>query len=1014
MPERSPTLVAPGELRTDLLAIFEHYARLEVLLAPPGLLPSPGGYHKRLAHQPWGRLPASAAFEFRRVMLEAFTHQIDALPQTAEWEIRIRRWLERLRTEQARFLVRDGAPLHTRLVSRGHSTAVLAGPLLADGRPPSERGELDLELTGDAHLRARGWFEGHAAQAEDITPEIIEILFASWAGQILDPEDLYYKVLAEYFGTTLEGIDREADDNPMLDVMTNFQAEAYHHAKGILRRYGGVFLADVVGLGKTFIGLALLKYLQDTSGEHAVVVAPPAVRPAWEELAREHRVELQTLSHGKIEDIGRFDDREILVIDESHNFRNPWTQRYAHLSAWLRPEGLQANRKVILVSATPQNNSPKDVLHQIQLFPDTYTRLPFRGESMDTFFADVERGRAPLSALLQHVVVRRTRRFIQAAYPEATIRRRDGTRIPLRFPERISGEGQCLRYRIEDAYGGNLYAAILALLTRMQYPLYGLADYLHPDHADNPRFAGLNRTGRSLRGLIKILLLKRLESSAYAFQRTLVRLRERLDEAFQMLAAGQVRIRVGGRSAPGSEDRGDEVTGVTEEVVSARYFDTKRLEGAIYHDFEAIDDVIQEVRSLDAAHDAKLQRLLRYLRDRSPRQHRTVVFSQFADTVDYLSAATAEGFGRTAKVTGSTGNALAVARRFAPLGNRVDVDEADQIDLLIATDALSEGVNLQDADTLVNYDLHWNPVRLIQRAGRIDRIGSPNEEIHVASFLPERELEERLGLEAVLRKRIAEFLAVFGEDSRILPDEGEELDEDAVIDAYTGQALERADEEDDIDALGKHAERILALRRDDPDRYDRIQQLRCGRRSVSTSAAGGITALRVGWYWSFYERGEDGNPSTLDDLVGLDRFARHGRAGIEADPDTQEQAFGDLGDLVRDSRTAFGPLAENFRAQRALPRLDPAEEWVRTRLERYRAECLATRRPLVTTMLEWVLAGQHKAVLRRHARLWRREKLTPESVFHVVQGLVRRFPLTVEELGEEEIVGSVVGSGLRQ
>jgi superfamily II DNA/RNA helicase len=136
------------------------------------------------------------------------------------------------------------------------------------------------------------------------------------------------------------------------------------------------------------------------------------------------------------------------------------------------------------------------------------------------------------------------------------------------------------------------------------------------------------------------------------------------------------------------------------------------------------------------------------------------------------------------------------ARRFSPRANGIQVDDSEQIDLLISTDVLSEGVNLQDADTLINYNLHWNPVRLILRAGRIDRIGSTNEEIYIASFLPERELEENLGLEEVLKRRIDDFIRVFGEDSSILPGE-EKLDERTMADAYSGEALERADDSDE-------------------------------------------------------------------------------------------------------------------------------------------------------------------------------------------------------------------------
>ena len=385
-----------------------------------------------------------------------------------------------------------------------------------------------------------------------------QLIQVSWAGDLLHPEDLYYKVLAEYFRLTLEGMDVEADDNPMLEVMTDFQVEAYQYAKGILRRFGGVFLADVVGLGKTFIGLALLRYLQDRFGQHPVVIAPPAVCPAWEALAAEFRIELQTVSHGKLEDLERHQGREVLVIDESHNFRNTDTRRYETLLRWLTPDGVPSDRKVILISATPQNNRPRDVLHQLRLFPTGYSRLPYRGESLDGFFQSVESGRDSMTSLLQHVVVRRTRRFIRAEYPDAQIRRPIGpgrsVSEPLRFPLRVSGPEQCLRYVIEQAYAG-LYEQVMQALRRMYYPLYGMVTYVLPQHAGHPQLAGVTRSGRSLRGLFKVLLLKRLESSVEAFRRTLGRLQERLEEALRLLEQGQVRVR---RSARGDSNADDD------------------------------------------------------------------------------------------------------------------------------------------------------------------------------------------------------------------------------------------------------------------------------------------------------------------------------------------------------------------------------------------------------------------------------------------------------------------------
>ncbi|MBK6580446.1 MAG: SWF/SNF helicase family protein, partial [Sandaracinaceae bacterium] len=300
----------------------------------------------------------------------------------------------------------------------------------------------------------------------------------------------------------------------------------------------------------------------------------------------------------------------------------------------------------------------------------------------------------------------------------------------------------------------------------MSYPLHGLGLYIREGHETDPRLSNLRRAGRGLRGLYKVLLLKRIESSLHAFACSTGRLLARLNAAIEALQRGEVLA----RGDELFEDQEDDAAGAGEhEALPARLFDQRRLLADLQADRRAVRDMIDDVELLQTEPDPKIARLRRFLAERAPRSHRTIVFTQFAETAEALRRALGDEFGRTVMVMGSTGGRSAIVRRFSPRSNRQALAPQEEIDLLISTDALSEGVNLQDADTLINYDLHWNPVRLIQRAGRIDRIGSENDQIVVASFLPERGLEQNLGIEAVLRRRIDEFLKVFGEDSRVLP-----------------------------------------------------------------------------------------------------------------------------------------------------------------------------------------------------------------------------------------------------
>lgn len=993
------TLVAPGELRASLLDLFEgDRERITIVAAAPGLLPISYDGHAQLARSPHASLSAEQATAHHSATLRFLAEDVDRLPMTdPSWQ-RIQRWLDSIRAGKADFRYLPRRLIHTRLVSRSTETFIPGGPL-CDGS-----NELDLRLTGAAHNQARRWLTDLIADSLEITGEIEQILAQSWAGDFLTPQDLYLKVLAEYFEPMLGEMDVDADDNPLVAHLTDFQRSAYQAAKGILRRYGGVFLSDVVGLGKTYIALALIGWLERTLGQHAVVVAPPTVLEQWEALRSEFRLAFETVSIGKLDELHQHAGREVLVIDESHNFRNATTLRYETLHSWLRPDEGMSTRRVMLLSATPQNNNPRDVRAQLQLFPDDHQRLPFVGESLDDFFRRVQSGQSSLSELLTHVLVRRTRRFIIDNYPSATVRRQLGPGlyedVPLAFPRRISGEEQCLRYRIDEAYGGSLYDDVMAAVRTLRYPLHGLFEYVVPHRQEDPRLVGLRRAGASVRGLFRVLLLKRLESSIEAFRISLVRLRERLRCALNDLRKqGIVRI------CQNPQEQDDEgLLESSEQGIDLSLFNAAALEDAIQHDLARVSDLADAVAT-ERGIDTKLVRLHEYLVARPPAEHRTLVFTQFSDTAIYLSAELGQVFGRTALATGKSGNVMSIARRFAPKAMRCNMPVSEQLDLLIATDVLSEGVNLQDADTIINYDLHWNPVRLIQRGGRIDRIGSSHEEIHVASFMPERGLEVNLGLETVLRRRIGEFLEVFGDDSSVLPSD-ELPDIDAAITAYTGEAFARAEAIDETDGMSRHFERLNAIRVNEPDHLERLRALRPGKRAASSLDAPTVTACRLGWHWAFnaWSKGGSEEPVALDDLRGLDLLYAHARAAVAKD--VGHEAFTQI---VASALERFRPEAELFRQQRHRPRLSLPEQYILRQLDEYWLVSPAPRRAVIEEVRNWVLTGHQKVRLQRLGRIWTRQRPTAATIFQELAASYRRFAPRSEELGEAQLSGIVVG-----
>jgi len=993
------TIVAPGELRAALLELFrKDRDNLDVVCAAPGLLPSGWRGHADIVREPSRALSLRSATAHRDALLRFFAQDVDRLPMSEDWWFLIRAWIDSLQAggPDIRYLARE--LVHTRAVSRPADTYVPGGPFSGNDE------DLDLVLSGEAHARARAWITDLFGRADDITGEVERILVNSWAGDLLTPEDLYLKVLAEYFEPMLGEMDLGADDNPMLEQLTDFQQSAYQAAKGILRRYGGVFLADVVGLGKTYIAMALLSWLERTYDQRAVVIAPPKVLEQWRVLAEEFQVNLQLVSTGKLDDLDRYAQREVVVLDESHNFRNRSTLRYQTLDRWLRPDGF-ATRKILLLSATPQNNAPEDVLRQLALFPDNEVQLPYSGESLDDFFRRVRAGKANLSELLTHVLVRRTRRFIQENYPDATVKRanEDGevAEVPLEFPTRVSGEDQCLRYRIDEAYGGGLYESVMGALRDMDHPLHDLLTYARPEKLGDPGLSGLRQAGRSIRGLYRVLLLKRLESSVHAFRISLHRLREKLETALRRLVDDRVVLL---RRRSNDVDEEGEEYGDTFELEAA-VFNEGALAAALTRDLERVQTLEHAVQH-DLGQDTKVERLREYLAARRPARHRTLIFTSFNDTAEYLRDQLGQEYGRTTHVSGSTGGVLKTAARFAPRAMRTHVPEDEQLDLLISTDVLSEGINLQDADTLINYDLHWNPVRLIQRAGRIDRIGSMHDEIHIASFMPERGLEAGLGLETVLRRRILEFLDVFGGDSAVLP--AEEIPEpEKVLAAYTGEAFIEAERADETDGMSRHFERLNAIRREDPERLELLRAMRPGKRAASALAAPAIAAYRLGWHWTFYEWPADlsGAPQPLrNDLRGLDGLYVHA-----AEPASDTPRHDQFPRLIEDARALFEPAAELLRQQRTRPQLSPPEQFILSRLDEHMMLAPPAQRSKVEAVRTWVLSGNQNLRLRRLGRQWQRIKLHASGVFQETAALRRRFPPTEEDLGEIELSGIAIG-----
>lgn len=703
--------------------------------------------------------------------------------------------------------------------------------------------ELNVEVRGNGnHEQLAHWFDALWEEAEEFDALLMRELQSSWALNIITPFELYIKVLAELVRDRLEHpLQQMPSDFPPL---ADFQWAAVQSALRILKRQNGVVLGDVVGFGKTLMGTAMLKWLHARERWRALIIAPKPLKRMWERYNNDFGLRAKIISLGELRSPG-FDwavledfEPRVALVDESHNFRHGDTEQYARVSEYLHSRGLP----VICLTATPRNRVARDVFNQISLFhPEDDIDLGLTPPSLAKYFRLVDKHEREMPPLLQHFMVRRTRRHIREHWPEAKI---GGRKII--FPERTL---RTISYNINKACNG-LYDELRRLIEPpksdegkqdgLRYARYSLVAYVEPSLRGRKPYSDLVRAGSRLSGLMRSLLFKRLESSVEAFRCTVSHLVESHRVFLKLLKEGM--ISAGDDVEPllkdlEEGDADDEQLLESLRKASGKYdsshFDTERLAKDVESDLATLEKMKAAVAPITAEKDAKLQRLIAWLDEESLlRQQKLLIFTQFTDTGRYLHKNLERKFQHLEFADSKHSDLESVVRRFAPIANKVPAGELKAkgpIQILIATDVLSEGLNLQDAAYILNYDLHWNPVRLIQRFGRIDRLNTVHKEIFAFNFLPDPKLEQHLGIRQTLRDRIAEIHASIGEDSPILePDE--QLNETAMYAIYEGdgkqlETFEEADE--DYDSLGIQAAEdfIRKLEREQPELLAKIRRL---------------------------------------------------------------------------------------------------------------------------------------------------------------------------------------------
>lgn len=728
--------------------------------------------------------------------------------------------------------------------------------------------EFNVELRQRRDVEfAQQQFETLWRDSVDISTEFVDTVEnRTWLNDRITPYELYLKLIYEYMQ---EDINLRDDIQAFLPdgfMPLQYQQQAVVQALKKFEEYNGVFLSDVVGLGKTFIAAQMLQQIKG----RILVICPPVLKSYWEESLHDFRVPARVESLGKLDHVLRFgiDRFDYVVVDEAHRFRNENTRSYADLLDICR------GKKVILVTATPLNNTIDDIFAQLKLFQapksSTVPGIPnlekfFQG--LRKRFKDLDRtdpeyktlikevSREIRERILKHVMVRRTRTDVLTYF------KADTTNQGLVFPE--MQDPRKIVYRFEGGLE-HTFNTTINLLQSFRYARYipllyyvgskGLSEFEKQQQ-------------RNVGGFMKGILIKRLESSFFAFRKSVRRFVESYERFIRMFEAGTVYISKDIDVYDLLDNDDLEALEAHVEAEKAQKYKSEDFKGDFHedlrHDLETLKDIEEIWQTVHE--DPKLARFVESLKsDKDLKKKQLVIFTESRETGDYLFDRLRTEFpgevlffsshGGRSGMNGEFRNPSVARELIKAAFDPNHKQPTHGLRILITTDVLAEGINLHRANILINYDLPWNPTRVLQRAGRINRLGTKHSDIFIYNFFPTTQADLHLGLEANITNKIQMFHNILGEDAKYLSD-GEEIGSQELFDTlnskktYTGEGEQGDSELMYLDMMRK-------IRDEQPGLFEKIKRLpkkaRSGRLTDTVEANQLVTFFRIGKLKKFY------------------------------------------------------------------------------------------------------------------------------------------------------------------
>jgi len=767
--------------------------------------------------------------------------------------------------------------------------------------------EFNVELRDDVDVDfAEETFEKLWLESIPIQPQVAqELTEKTFLNDTFTPFEIYIKFLIEFFG---EAIDYDSDDPfdlPEGFKRLTYQIEAVNDGFKKLREHNGFFLSDVVGLGKTVVAIMIAKklYLANGSHTHTLIITPPAIKKSWEETVEKFRLRnIRIETNGSLHKIQNPEKYDLVIVDEAHKFRSDTAIGFDLLQKICKTPPRQLGhlitednrrKKVILVSATPLNNRPEDLRNQIYLFMDAKNSSLDSLPNLQRFFApiieeyrqlkhlnDLDLVRTKVKSLYEKVrnnvveplTVRRTRTDIE----KTDSYRKDAHGQGIVFPEIEAPRS--IFYPLAPALE-SLYDSTVALLDKsLTYARYqAIANLTKPAHQDVFQKAEL--ISQQLAKIMKTLLLKRLDSSFEAFRSTVKHFRDanaamiKMFENDRIYIVPELRGKVSDYINSDNEEELEELVfklmETSEKVLicnAADFKDDFLLK--LRNDQTILDDLFQQWQAVhqDPKLDEFVHRLKTELLDKriNPEQ-KLVVFSEAAVTANYLQKQLGQypEF-KTLVVTAKNRKELQSVIKANFDANAPEAQKRSDFNVIIATDVLAEGVNLHQANIIVNYDTPWNSTRLMQRIGRVNRIGSKAGRIYIYNFYPTAKVDNDIDLKKRAFIKLQSFHAALGEDSQIYSD----LEEVQTFGLFKPEREERDRRLEFLDALRK-------FRNENDEWFKKIKDMpkraRTGRVNPNEKNKT-LAYIRTKKRHSFFLLDGDHEPQALNFIEAADRF----------------------------------------------------------------------------------------------------------------------------------------------